>query len=510
MSLNSKYDHFKINKLIEGPKSFFATQPAKHWSFINYFKLAHNDINKIKNYKRLLNDYIIDLEWITTLEEVPNEIKDYVIALKDEERPNRAEMKAAFSLPKKKRRINNNYSIKISNNGIIGDYNTVKLTEEKGKRTKDKETETEKEKKTKGKEMEIEKEKRMEEKEMETEKDDARSFWKDWANFLANNKSFHPFRDFISPEFRQKHVWGTLIDSSDVREYKKAIREVPTVEDNEEFAFDFLEAIFRAVYAFHTSRLDIKEGESTFNSLFIYPFLKAVADAVAMEMAGSRTDFLPGEVNLKAMSEQLKELGNIQDDRDRYMADGIVRLYGYKSLEVVLLETSRHFGCTDKAKICFDHHKGLFGLLAMLKSIADVYHEGTMKTFRCVKVFFVHAAEETLYLWSLRFEPEGPVYELWLEDMLLIRPDIEDKLEALPAFINFFWNFKCLLSESISNISQLKKENAAALVKSRFKAVEFGSLSSMINASILKLTEEEDKAGMSALGPFYSNPSSPC
>ena len=45
-------------------------------------------------------------------------------------------------------------------------------------------------------------------------------------------------------------------------------------------------------------------------------------------------------------------------------------------------------------------------------------------------------------MWSLRFEPEGPVYELWLEDMLLIKPDIEDKLEAMPAIINFFWNFK--------------------------------------------------------------------
>ncbi|KAG1136505.1 hypothetical protein G6F37_013289 [Rhizopus arrhizus] len=86
MSLNNKYDHFKINKLIEGRKSFFATQPAKQWSFINYFKLTHDDINKIKDYNRLLNDYIIDLEWITTLEEVPSEIKDYVTGLKNEER----------------------------------------------------------------------------------------------------------------------------------------------------------------------------------------------------------------------------------------------------------------------------------------------------------------------------------------------------------------------------------------------------------------------------------------
>ncbi|KAG1136731.1 hypothetical protein G6F37_011747 [Rhizopus arrhizus] len=139
----------------------------------------------------------------------------------------------------------------------------------------------------------------------------------------------------------------------------------------------------------------------------------------------------------------------------------------------------------------------------MLKSITDVYHEGTMETFRCIKVFFVHAAEETLYLWSLRFEPEGPVYKLWLEDMLLIKPDIEDKLEAMPAIINFFWNFKANITCTLI----LKKENAAALIKSRFEDVEFESLFLMVNASILKLTE--DKAGMSALGPFSSNPSSP-
>lgn len=70
--------------------------------------------------------------------------------------------------------------------------------------------------------------------------------------------------------------------------------------------------------------MEINEGESTFNSLFINLFLKVVADAVALEMVGSRSDFLPGEVNLKAMSKQLKELENSQGDRDRYMADGIV------------------------------------------------------------------------------------------------------------------------------------------------------------------------------------------
>ncbi|ORE05636.1 hypothetical protein BCV72DRAFT_330383, partial [Rhizopus microsporus var. microsporus] len=40
-------------------------------------------------------------------------------------------------------------------------------------------------------------------------------------------------------------------------------------------------------------------------------------------------------------------------------------------LRDLLLETSSCFGCNDRSKISFDHHKGSFGVLSMLKTTVD-------------------------------------------------------------------------------------------------------------------------------------------
>ncbi|KAG0938053.1 hypothetical protein G6F57_009619 [Rhizopus arrhizus] len=61
------------------------------------------------------------------------------------------------------------------------------------------------------------------------------------------------------------------------------------------------------------------------------------------------------------MKEQMKGYG----DANLYLADGIVKLYDLCELEVLLLETSSHFGCEDNTKSSFDHHKDLFGGLAV-------------------------------------------------------------------------------------------------------------------------------------------------
>jgi hypothetical protein len=54
-----------------------------------------------------------------------------------------------------------------------------------------------------------------------------------------------------------------------------------------------------------------------------------------------------------------------------------------KEIEVLLLETSGHFANTDRPKVSFDHHKGLFGALSMLKYIADEYTHGKLETACC-------------------------------------------------------------------------------------------------------------------------------
>lgn len=93
-----------------------------------------------------------------------------------------------------------------------------------------------------------------------------------------------------------------------------------------------------------------------------------------------------------SMTRQLKSVGLFTDNSNVYKSDGMIKLYNMKQQEILLLETSGCFSNNDKCKINFDHHKGVFGLLSMLKCVADDYQLGSVDTFKKVKVFFLHAA----------------------------------------------------------------------------------------------------------------------
>jgi hypothetical protein len=58
---------------------------------------------------------------------------------------------------------------------------------------------------------------------------------------------------------------------------------------------------------YYSANLNIEDGESVFDYLFIYPFLKAVANSIAADIDNSRADFCPSEAILKSMSNQLKK-----------------------------------------------------------------------------------------------------------------------------------------------------------------------------------------------------------
>ncbi|KAI8373781.1 hypothetical protein BD560DRAFT_489169 [Blakeslea trispora] len=58
----------------------------------------------------------------------------------------------------------------------------------------------------------------------------------------------------------------------------------------------------------------------------------------------SQSEFTVGEIPLKAMSTQLDSAGLYRDDAGQYKVDGIITLYGIHRLEILLLETSSHFG----------------------------------------------------------------------------------------------------------------------------------------------------------------------
>ncbi|CEP09188.1 hypothetical protein [Parasitella parasitica] len=100
------------------------------------------------------------------------------------------------------------------------------------------------------------------------------------------------------------------MDSKTLKGFKNALTSFPEAKDEEESALDFLEEdILRA---------DIEDGEPVFNSLFVYPFVKAVPDIIAADIDNSLADFRPGEVILESMSNQLKISEIFKNDKWNY------------------------------------------------------------------------------------------------------------------------------------------------------------------------------------------------
>ncbi|KAG2212728.1 hypothetical protein INT47_000705, partial [Mucor saturninus] len=64
---------------------------------------------------------------------------------------------------------------------------------------------------------------------------------------------------------------------------------------------------------------------------------------------------------------------------------------------------------------------------------------------------------------------------------------------------------ECLLEEVVVNINMLKKGHKKATTKYRYRSEGLTKLNAMVNLVIMKLTKEEDSAGMNNLGPVYSS-----
>ncbi|KAI7888254.1 uncharacterized protein EV154DRAFT_518432 [Mucor mucedo] len=92
------------------------------------------------------------------------------------------------------------------------------------------------------------------------------------------------------------------------------------------------------------------------------------------------------------MKTQLKSTRKSEDQRKIYKADDVVRTTG--TLEILLLETAGPFNHIDLPKPSFDNSKGMFGLLFMLKTLADKYHNCSKTVFRELKLYFLQASRK--------------------------------------------------------------------------------------------------------------------
>ncbi|KAI8385676.1 hypothetical protein BD560DRAFT_168056 [Blakeslea trispora] len=142
-------------------------------------------------------------------------------------------------------------------------------------------------------------------------------------------------------------------------------------------------------------------------------------------------------------------------------------------------------------------------IFPFLKAAADEFYLAKVNTFGKLKILFLHAFGNTLYLWSLRYVEESPLYELWLEASLELCTRFEDAIEHLPKPIAFFWKMKCLVEEGVKVLLELQDEHKNKSKQCRINSGPVASLTHAINPTIMKLNEAEDKAGMADLGPFF-------
>lgn len=134
-------------------------------------------------------------------------------------------------------------------------------------------------------------------------------------------------------------------------------------------------------------------SEATFNNSLLFPCLLATIYLLRKKTVLGPV-FVPGEEPLQAMSRVLDK----KDGRKTYHADAIFRLENLSGLEVLLLETAGPFHVCNERKIAFDNTKGMFALLAMMKTVADTFSFASVNTFKGLKLYFVQASGKELII----------------------------------------------------------------------------------------------------------------
>lgn len=131
--------------------------------------------------------------------------------------------------------------------------------------------------------------------------------------------------------------------------------------------------------------VDPSHSETSWNQAVLWPVMIACTRYIRREDQANMT-FVPGEEELYAMT-----TAGPAESGAPYYADGVMRMTQKNNIEICLLETSRAQKKASNSKISFDHHKGMFALLSMLKRVATTYNLATYKQLSNLELLFLHA-----------------------------------------------------------------------------------------------------------------------
>ncbi|GAA5800100.1 hypothetical protein HPULCUR_005522 [Helicostylum pulchrum] len=173
--------------------------------------------------------------------------------------------------------------------------------------------------------------------------------------------------------------------------------------------------------------------ETIYNHHAIFQFFDATISATPSCM------FYPGETRLKAISNELRR--QELTSQSYYNADGII-FHIDSLLELCLLETTGPFGLVDIPRESNDQVKAAYGLLSMLHTIAYEFDHADIEIFRKQRIYFVHAAQNYIRLWSFSLV-DKELYILTRIDSSSVPTSVSKNFEMeFKKVVNLFWKLK--------------------------------------------------------------------
>ncbi|EPB91064.1 hypothetical protein HMPREF1544_02133 [Mucor circinelloides 1006PhL] len=214
----------------------------------------------------------------------------------------------------------------------------------------------------------------------------------------------------------------------------------------------------------------LQKSESCYRS---YLFDKCMmATTKYLRNINHNVTFLPGEIELNAMTLQLKQKG-MNDGRYKdtdvwYSREieipncnfAITIVNDLSAIEILLTEVSSVYGSAEAGKVSFDHYKAMFGMLAMIRTVAQSYDKASFSTFTKLKIHFLHAHGNSIRHWSMSTQSPD-IYIMTKEQRIACE-------------------------ETLSVLKELKQEHETIL---RSKGKKPQKLCNIINPIIIRLNE---------------------
>ncbi|KAG0183409.1 hypothetical protein DFQ28_001645 [Apophysomyces sp. BC1034] len=323
------------------------------------------------------------------------------------------------------------------------------------------------------------------------EREGKNDIWSEWTKFLNDPTRIEHLQD-LSPERHRNDLAGMEDTVGEFRKLKVLCNSEQMMSEYKLFS-----AMFEMMIELYEED-NISRSEACYNGQVLHPCIRACCRMLRVRDRG--VSFLPAEEELISMSKQLRKRG-LLDQRFKYNADGILRLKSIANVEILLLETSSAYDSASNGKTSFDHFKGMFGLLSMLKTVADEFPLADYDIFKQLKLHFIHAHGTGIRHWTMSV-PSANVYIMYKEQRVDISREFSQKSSTLLPFMLFHLDLGMALENTIQIIEKLKESHEQAIRVSRFtNERNLPSLQSFVDPIIVRLSEKHHSHLAKDMGP---------